>query len=126
MSSIPPPGHAACSTRSQARGSRSCIDPANLVETEPAEEKRRIIADAIDLLGDRIVMAHAKDRTADGRFATAGKGVLDYPHYLRQLKAIGFDGPLIAHGLAEAEAPETARFLKREMAAAGFAEEKGE
>ena len=56
-------------------------------------------------------MAHAKDRTADGRFATAGKGVLDYPHYLRQLKAIGFDGPLIAHGLAEAEAPETARFL---------------
>jgi sugar phosphate isomerase/epimerase len=102
------------------------IDPANLVETEPAEEKRRIIADAIDLLGDRIIMAHAKDRTADGRFATAGKGVLDYAHYLRRLKAIGFDGPLIAHGLSEAEAPETARFLKREMAAAGFAEQEGE
>ena len=100
------------------------IDPANLVETEPAGEKRRIIAEAIDLLGDRIVMAHAKDRTADGRFATAGKGVLDYPHYLRCLKAIGFDGPLVAHGLSEAEAPETARFLDREMTAAGFAIEE--
>ena len=42
------------------------LDPANLFETEPAEEKRRIIADAVDLLGDRIVMAHAKDRAADG------------------------------------------------------------
>ena len=31
---------------------------------------------------DRIVMAHAKDRDPDGQFATAGKGVLDYPHYL--------------------------------------------
>ena len=100
------------------------IDPANLVETEPAQEQRRIIAEAIDGLGDRIIMAHAKDRTTDGRFATAGKGVLDYPHYLRQIRAIGFDGPLIAHGLVEAEAAETARFLEREMAAAGFAAEE--
>ncbi len=100
------------------------LDPANLVETEPADEKRRIIAEAIDLLGDRIVMAHAKDRTADGRFATAGKGVLDYPHYLGCLKAVGFDGPLIAHGLPEAEAPETARFLEGAMVAAGFAQEE--
>lgn len=104
---------------------RIVIDPANLVETEPADEKRRIIAEAIDCLGDRIVMAHAKDRTADGRFATAGKGVLDYSHYLGRLKAVGFDGPLIAHGLSEAEAPETARFLEREMIAAGFAKEEG-
>ena len=65
-------------------------------------------------------------RMAGGRFATVGKGVLYYPHYLRQLKAIGFDGPLIAHGLAEAEAPETARFLQRVIAEAGFAAEKGD
>jgi sugar phosphate isomerase/epimerase len=97
------------------------IDPANLVETEPADEKRRIIAEAIDQLGDRIVMAHAKGRTADGAFATAGKGVLDYPHYLRQLKAIGFDGPVITHGLSEAEAPEVARFLRSQMAETGIA-----
>jgi sugar phosphate isomerase/epimerase len=99
------------------------LDPANLVEAEPAEEKRRIIAAAIDLLADRIVMAHAKDRDPDGQFAVAGRGVLDTQHYLRRLKAIGFDGALVTHGLTEAEAPETARFLEREMAAAGFAAE---
>jgi sugar phosphate isomerase/epimerase len=99
------------------------LDPANLVETEPAEEKRRIIAAAIDLLADRIVMAHAKDRDPDGQFAVAGRGVLDTQHYLRQLKAIGFDGALVTHGLTEAEAPGTARFLEREIAATGFVTE---
>lgn len=102
------------------------IDPANLVEAEPAEEKRRIISGAIELLGASIVMAHAKDRTADGQFATAGKGVLDYPHYLRCLNAIGFDGPLITHGLSAPEAPEVALFLKREIAVAGFTLDDGE
>ena len=97
------------------------IDPANLVETEPADEKHRIISEAIWALGDRIVMAHAKDRTADGAFATAGRGALDFPHYLRQLKGNGFDGALITHGLTAAEAPDVARFLQGAMAAAGFA-----
>lgn len=96
------------------------IDPANLVETEPAEEQRRIVAAAIDLLADRIVMAHAKDRTPDGAFATAGTGVLDYPHYLRCLKRAGFQGPLVAHGLSASEASGVARFLAREAAAAGL------
>ena len=43
------------------------LDPANLFETETAEEQRRIVAEAIDLLADRIVMAHAKDRDAGRR-----------------------------------------------------------
>jgi sugar phosphate isomerase/epimerase len=97
------------------------IDPANLVETEPADEKRRIISEAIGALGDRIVLAHAKDRTADGAFATAGRGVLDFSHYLRELKGSGFDGPLITHGLAAVEASDVARFLQSAMAAAGSA-----
>ena len=97
------------------------LDPANLVETEPAEEKRRIIAEAIDLLADRIVMAHAKDRMTDGRFAAAGKGGLDYRHYLRCLVESGFDGPLVAHGLDAAEAPHVARFLSQALAEARLA-----
>jgi sugar phosphate isomerase/epimerase len=97
------------------------LDPANLVGTEPAQEKRRIIAQAIDLLADRIVMAHAKDRAADGRFAAAGTGVLDYPHFLRCLAASGFDGPLVAHGLEPAEAPGVARFLSGSLEEARLA-----
>lgn len=91
---------------------RIVLDPANLFEVETAEEQRTIMASAIDLLGDRIVMAHAKDRTEDGRFATAGQGVLDYAYYLRKLAETGFDGSLITHGLSASEAPGVAQFLK--------------
>jgi sugar phosphate isomerase/epimerase len=57
-------------------------------------------------------MAHAKDRTADGGFAAAGKGVIDFRHFIGCLKQAGFDGPLIAHGLDASEAPGVAQFLK--------------
>jgi sugar phosphate isomerase/epimerase len=88
------------------------LDPANLLEREPLDQQRRIVSDAIDLLADRIVMGHAKDRTVDGAFTTAGTGCLDYHHYMSCLKGVGFDGPLITHGLTETEAPGVAQFLK--------------
>lgn len=88
------------------------LDPANLFETEPAERQREIVEAGIKLLADRIAMAHAKDRTAEGGFATAGTGVLDYPFYLGCLREAGFDGDLVTHGLSEAEAPAVARFLE--------------
>ncbi|MGO7332682.1 sugar phosphate isomerase/epimerase family protein [Rhizobium leguminosarum] len=88
------------------------LDPANLFEVATLDEQRSIVSSAIDLLADRIVMAHAKDRNPDGSFATAGKGVLDYAHYLGRLKAIGFKGSLVAHGLSASEAAGAAVFLK--------------
>lgn len=91
------------------------LDPANLFEVATLEEQRRIVSSAIDLLADRIVMAHAKDRTGDGRFATAGKGVLDYAHYLDTLVMTGFDGSLITHGLAASEAEGVATFLRERI-----------
>lgn len=87
---------------------RIVLDPANLSETPST----RVVAEAIDLLGDRIGMAHAKDRHPDGSFATAGKGGVDFPDFLRRLKGIGFDGDLVTHGLTAEEAPEVARFLR--------------
>lgn len=93
------------------------LDPANLFEAEPVERQREIVAAGIAMLADRIAMAHAKDRTAEGGFATAGTGVLDYPFYLRALHASGFDGDLVTHGLSEAEAPAVARFLENALAA---------
>lgn len=93
------------------------LDPANLFEVETPEEQRTIVSSAIDLLADRIVMAHAKDRTKDGQFAIAGKGVLDYSFYLRRLAEIGFDGGLITHGLAASEASGVADFLKPRISA---------
>ena len=60
------------------------LDPANLFETASAIEARTIVAQAVDMLADRIVMAHAKDRRADGSFAAAGSGVIDFRHFVRQ------------------------------------------
>ncbi len=92
---------------------RIVLDHANLFEVVEAAERRDIIARAVDLLGDRIVMAHAKDRDAAGSFVAAGTGVIDFPHFVHALKSAGFDGPLITHGLSEAEATSVATFLKR-------------
>ncbi|MBP0579718.1 sugar phosphate isomerase/epimerase [Labrys sp. LIt4] len=92
------------------------LDPANLFEVASRAEQQRLVSEAIDLLADRIVMAHAKDRDAAGGFTTAGRGVLDYDHYLAGLARIGFDGPLVTHGLAADEAEEVAAFLGRKLA----------
>ncbi len=99
---------------------RIVLDPANLFEVATPDEQRRTVAAAIDLLADRIVMGHAKDRLADGRFAAAGTGVLDYPHYIARLRAANFSGPLITHGLSAAEAAGVAYFLKRVLIDAGI------
>ena len=97
------------------------LDAANLFEVIPLVEQRDIVSRAVDLLADRIVMAHAKDRAADGAFVAAGQGVLDYPHYIAALRRAGFDGALVTHGLTADEAPAVGAFLRRAFAANGGA-----
>ena len=96
-----------------SRRLRIVIDAANLFERGAPAEVERIIEAAFDLLGDDIVMAHAKDRDAQGRFVAAGQGVLNYDHYIAQLRRIGFAGALILHGLSEDQAPSCISMLRR-------------
>lgn len=93
------------------------FDAANLFEAVPVDCQRAVVAEAIDMLADRIALAHAKDRAANGTFVSAGTGVLDYGFYLRKLREVGFDGPLITHGLSSEEAPAVAMFLANQVAA---------
>jgi sugar phosphate isomerase/epimerase len=95
------------------------LDPANLFETEADRPSREIIAEAVQLLADSIVMAHAKDRLPDGRFTTAGGGVIDFIDYFARLRAAGFSGTVVTHGLAADEAPGVARYLRQQIEAAG-------
>ena len=97
------------------------FDAANLFEVASPAARREVVARGLDLLADHIVMAHAKDRSADGSFATAGTGVLDYRHYVTELSRIGFDGALVAHGLHAREAPGVAAFLHRTISASAVA-----
>ncbi len=97
---------------------RIVFDPANLFEVASTDERRAIVSRALDLLADRVEIAHAKDRSADGGFTFAGNGVLDYPHFISILAASGFNGPVIAHGLSAGEAPVVAAFLARTIGGA--------
>jgi sugar phosphate isomerase/epimerase len=90
---------------------RIVLDPANLFEVAGPKRRRALVDAAIDLLGDRIALAHAKDRSPDGGFTAAGKGVIDFRHFLGALRRAGFDGTLVTHGLPEEEASEVADFL---------------
>lgn len=90
---------------------RIVLDPANLFEIGQPAERKRLVTEAIDLLGPAIALAHAKDRTEDGGFTTAGRGVIDFSHYLAALRAAGFDGALVTHGLIADEAPGVATYL---------------
>ena len=96
---------------------RIVLDPANLFEVASPRESQLIIAYAVDLLGGHVIMAHAKDRRANGEFTGAGSGVIDFPHFIRCLSSAGFDGPLVTHGLSESEAPHVAAFLRGVIAA---------
>jgi sugar phosphate isomerase/epimerase len=91
---------------------RIVLDPANLFEAATPDEARAIVARAIDTAAGHIAMAHAKDRYADGGFATAGQGVIDFPDFLARLQSVGFDGPLVTHGLSAGEASGVAAVLK--------------
>jgi sugar phosphate isomerase/epimerase len=95
-----------------SRRLRIVLDPANLFEAATPSEAPDIVARAVETAAGHIAMAHAKDRHADGRFATAGQGIVDFPDFIARLKAVGFGGPLVTHGLSAAEAPGVALFLR--------------
>ena len=82
---------------------------------------RKILSEAVELLGPDIIIAHAKDLDHDGEAGhlAAGKGLLDYAYYLGLLQQAGFKGPLLLHGLAESEVDESVRFIRANLAAAG-------
>jgi sugar phosphate isomerase/epimerase len=90
---------------------RIVLDPANLFERATPDEARRIVAEAVALADGALAMAHAKDRAPDGRFVTAGTGVVDFPDLFARLVAEGFDGPVVTHDLTAAQAPGVAAFL---------------
>jgi sugar phosphate isomerase/epimerase len=94
------------------------IDGANLFHAGELPRMQAILDEAFDLLGPDIVLAHAKDLSRDGEAGqeAAGQGVLDYDHYLSLLRGIGYNGPLILHGLAESQVDEAVAFLHAKLA----------
>jgi sugar phosphate isomerase/epimerase len=97
---------------------RVVLDAANLFDGPDLSRQDQMLAQAFALLGDDVVLAHAKDVRADGGIVAAGKGELDYGLYLDLLAQLPGAVPLILHGLEESEVPGSVRFLRDRLAGA--------
>lgn len=96
------------------------MDPANLFPAGTLPRMKEILEEAFALVGKEIVLAHAKDLDHDGDAGhkAAGEGLLDYDLYMRLLRAQGFTGPLLLHGLSRAQVPGCVAFLRAKLARA--------
>ncbi|MHB0959717.1 MAG: sugar phosphate isomerase/epimerase family protein [Pirellulaceae bacterium] len=83
-------------------GLRLVMDPCNYPRKEDLPRMKPMIENLFQRLGEKIVVAHAKDvaPAAEGTdLPAAGRGVLDYPHYLRLLAGLDRSMPLILEHL---------------------------
>jgi sugar phosphate isomerase/epimerase len=94
------------------------MDAANIFHAGDLVRMSEVLDQAFALVGKDIVLAHAKDldRDGDAGHLAAGQGKLDYDRYLSLLHAYGFQGPLLLHGLSEAQVPGCVRFLRDKLA----------
>ena len=95
------------------------IDGANIFHAGELPRMAELLDEAFALLGDAIVLAHAKDLDHDGDAGNrpAGHGLLDYDRYVRLLDRSGYSGPLILHGLEEDDVDGCVAFLRQKLAA---------
>ena len=93
------------------------MDGANLFHAGELARMHPILDEAFDLLGPDVVLGHAKDLDRDGEAGqvAAGKGLLDYDHYLALFEKIGFRGPLILHSLEEADVGACVAMLREKL-----------
>jgi sugar phosphate isomerase/epimerase len=78
------------------------MDPCNYFQKEDLPKMQPMLEEMFKRLGDRIVLAHAKDVKAAGSgtdLPAAGRGAMDYPLFLRLLGRLGRDMPLILEHL---------------------------
>ena len=91
------------------------MDAANLFREGELPNSDEVLDKAFELLGEEIVIAHAKDVKFTGEVVAAGRGELDYDRYLENLRGVGFEGPLILHGLDESEVERSVAFLQTKL-----------
>ena len=91
---------------------KTLLDPANILCYDSTERP-------FDVLGEHIVLAHAKDCTVDetGKpsFPSAGEGEVDWPVFIERLMGLG-DIPLIIEYAKEENIDQVVDFLRRQIA----------
>jgi len=94
------------------------MDPCNYFRKEDLSKMQPMLKDMFKRLGDRIVVAHAKDvkAAAEGTdLPAAGRGVLDYPLYLRLLGQLGRPIDLLLEHLTLDDVPRARDYVLSQM-----------
>jgi sugar phosphate isomerase/epimerase len=79
------------------------LDAANLLTVQSLAQQDDVMEEAIWLLGEKLLLAHAKDMASDGRVVPAGAGAVHLRVFVKLLRSSGFDGALIGHGFGPEE-----------------------
>jgi len=119
-------GHTVSSTRKMRRvldAIRSrhlgvVLDPVNLLSVANFRAQAEVMAEALEGLGDHVVVVHAKDFIFDGwtlRIVPAGHGQLDYGSVLNFVRWRQPSAALLLEGAAENTASRCAQFLMEKI-----------
>jgi sugar phosphate isomerase/epimerase len=73
------------------------LDAANLVG-DRLSDQACVMDEAVDQLGEHIILAHAKDVDRAGKVVATGAGAVDLHRFLRLLRSCGYDQAVVAHG----------------------------
>jgi sugar phosphate isomerase/epimerase len=98
---------------------RSDFDPVNWITLKTVFRTGPAIAAMMDVLGGRIVSAHAKDIIVEDRLTLhletvpTGRGNLDYRTFLGRMEALSPEYPVIVEAAGEKDLPEVSAFLHR-------------
>lgn len=92
------------------------LDPGNLLTSDNFARQDEVIEDAFQLLGDRVVAGHAKDRylTANGQLlvGVAGAGQMNYKLYAQLIEQYCPNIPLIMEEVNEGQILSSKVFLE--------------
>lgn len=99
----------------QSKHLKVVLDGANLLAPGNLIHMRQILTQAFDLLGPDIALTHAKEYSGgpETDINAVGTGCLDWTLYLDLIRAIGFEGPLLLHGLGPRQVSESVAFLQQ-------------
>lgn len=95
---------------------RVLFDAANVLAGKPDLPQRDVLAEAFELVGSDIALAHGKEFVRDELASRIpGHGELDWDLYLELLLRSGYAAPLVLHGFDEAHAGEAVQFVRGKL-----------
>ena len=97
---------------------RVVLDPVNLLSAENFRKQSRVVAEALDLFGDRVAAVHAKDFIFENgalKTVPAGRGQLDYAPILKFVHSRQPDSSVLLEEAGENVAAGCAEFLQQQF-----------